>query len=108
WPFTGQGQSIPWDLSPDSPSAIPAPIPLPELIQQPRGASLHGGAQVIATLGLGLFALATAWIWGRAMGSRDRRRWIQAALAGLATGALAMASVFPGDVNPRLLFFPIF
>lgn len=111
WPIVLRGnQPIPWDLTPMIPNFLGPPLSLFGLLGRVHtGPGLLNSAFTLAiSTGLGLLSFIVVWSWSR------RAYWqrpgglaipiVSTAVLGLA-GYLAYS---PGDMSPRLLFYPSF
>lgn len=108
WPI-GSGEP-PWDLTRRIPNAVPGIVPIPLDLEQIR--SVLGSPALLrsvsATLGIGLLAVAAAWLGLRATERPSRKRWAWAALAVALLVGGACAPRYPWGLDPRRRFFATF
>ncbi len=105
---------IPWDLTPMIPIAATGPISLYQRVvaafyADPRNRS---ALPLIVLVGMLLTAVFMVWTWNRvridSRGARASRRFGLALALTILFFALGCADAWPGRVDPRFAFYPVF
>jgi hypothetical protein len=112
WPFALREDHVPWDLTPNIPNAIGAPIPLlGRLAAVFRGdPSLDSLLSMLILLTICATAVMTIWAWDRAV-SRPIRRWRNSLIALALTAALLLVGYFDTRARAfdrRFDFYPFY
>jgi Dolichyl-phosphate-mannose-protein mannosyltransferase len=114
WPFAGPDGSIPWDLTPLIPNAMPDPVSMSSRM----GTALRPDENMRSVwplarlLGTVIFALATVWAWTWIFGDSRRSRPRAKLVVALGSSALLLMvgtiDAVPVGLDSRLTFYPGF
>lgn len=111
WPVVVRGdRPIPWDLTPMIPNFLGPPLSLFGLFGRVfTGPDMLNSALALAiSAGLGLLSFVVVWSWSRAP-YRQRPGGLAIPIASTAVlGFAGYLAYSPGDLSPKLLFFPSF